>query len=835
MRDGGCYRTIASGRGVNACEDGENGKRLANGTVCFLIGSVQAKGGVFGERAHVIRKVARVRMSAVLVPAGLRRPVPKTVAVIGNYLPRLCGIATFTTDLCTAMAGELGNRGKVIAVVMDDIPEGYAYPSRVKFQLRMNVQGDYRLAADFINVSQADVVILEHEYGIFGGLAGSHILRLLRELQVPLLTTLHTVLTEPDEKQRRVMTELTQLSDYLVVMSRCAFDILSKVYAVPRSKIAFIPHGIPDLPFIDPAFHKDLFSAEGRRFILSFGLLSPNKGIENVIQAMPAIVKKYPDALYVCLGATHPHVRRAKGEGYRHGLQRMTRELGMEEHVKFHNRFVNLKELCEYICAADVYVTPYVNEAQITSGALAYALGAGKAVVSTPYWYASEMLDEGRGVLVPFGDADAIAESIKELFANDVARDAMRKRAYQFCREMVWAQVARSYLSTAEQATQERASRPMPLQRAGKRVAQAENLPEVDLRHLRTLTDDVGMLQHAHLTTPNRRHGYCTDDNARALLVASLDWQLRRDEAIRPVFQTYLAFLADALNPEEGRFRNLMGYDRRWLEVVGSEDSHGRALQGLGMAAAYAPHELMQTVAVQLFQEALPACEGFSSPRSWAYSLIGIHSYLAHYGGDVTARKIRNALADRLFELFRSNAHADWPWCEDLLAYGNPSMVHALLLAGQWIPNGEILEQGIRSLSWLLEVQTAPEGHLSIIGNQGWLVRGGDPARFDQQPIEASELVQACCEAYMATKEEHWLAEAHRCLDWFLGRNDLNAPLHDFTTGGCHDGLTATGPNRNQGAESTLAWLAGLLSFLVQVDRQTLQAKAAGEKASQTV
>ncbi|MHC4441056.1 MAG: glycosyltransferase family 4 protein [Planctomycetota bacterium] len=756
-------------------------------------------------------------------------PIPtldlKKVAVIGNYLPRRCGIATFTTDLCQALDQEIGSKGEVFALAMDDTPQGYRYPQRVRFQLRANFQTDYRLAADFIAGSQANAVILQHEYGIYGGPAGAHILRMLRELRIPILTTLHTVLPEPTAEQRMVMDELWQISDRLVVMSHKAEQLLEEIYCVPVDRIAYIPHGIPDVPFVDPNYFKDQFKAEGRRVILTFGLLSPNKGIENMVEAMPEIVKQFPDVLYIVLGTTHPNLKQKHGEAYRTSLQRRVADLGLVDNVRFRNRFVELEELCEYIGAADLYVTPYLFEQQITSGTLAYAVGAGKAVVSTPYWHAQEMLSEERGIIVPFRDPGALAEAVNYLFANDTERHQMRKRAYNYCRDMVWKQVGRDYLMLAQTAMEERSHKPRPLPPHRKRIGRIEELPELELRHLHNMTDDTGILQHALFTTPNRNHGYCVDDNGRALVVCALYSQLYKSNDLDPLALTYLSYLSHAFNEKSGRFRNFMSYSREWLDSMGSEDSHGRALWGLGMTAAHANSENLRAMGVKMFQQAVQVSEKFISPRAWAYSLLGIHAYLELYSGDAGVRRIRQLLAGKLFDLFKDNSKDDWPWCEPSITYSNATLPHALLLAGTWIPNGEMREAGLRLLEWVCKIQKTGQGHLSLIGNQGWFPYGGEKARFDQQPIEAAQLCCACSEAYRATNDEHWLAESRRSLEWFLGRNDLDSPLYDFASGGCCDGLTPDGPNFNQGAESTLAWLISLLTFQIQVARQTLLAK----------
>jgi glycosyltransferase involved in cell wall biosynthesis len=746
-----------------------------------------------------------------------RDPMVKpSISFVSDYIPRRCGIATFTADLCEAVATRAGERADVFTVAMNDVPEGYPYPERVRFEVRQAVLSDYRLAAEFLNIHQVRSVCLQHEYGIFGGPAGSHILAMLKRLRRPLVTTLHTVLREPDLEQKQVMKQIGRYSDRLAVMSERASDMLKDIYGIPREKIAMIPHGIPDVPFVDPNFYNVQFEVQARRVLFTFGLLSPGKAIEYAIEALPPVVAKHPDVIYIVLGATHPHVRRENGEEYRNSLTRLVSKLGLKENVRFVNRFVDLKELCEFLGAADIYLTPYLNEAQITSGTLAYAMGAGKAVVSTPYWYAEEMLADDRGRLVPFRDSEAMSAQILDLLDNETERHAMRKRAYGFSRKMVWRQVAQQYIDLLDAAGSAWVERQHVVSAAARaederRFDKHSELPEVDLRHLRTLTDDTGVLQHCRFATPDRNHGYCTDDNARALIAAVMYWDLTHDDSVLPLAQTYLAFLSHALEERTGRFRNFMNYDRTWSEVIGSEDSHARAMWGLGMGVALAPHESMIGLATRLFHAGLPATESFSSPRAWAFAIVGLHAYLRRFGGDSEVRRRRALLTDRLAEHFRGTMSHEWPWCEDVVTYANARLPHALLMSGKWLQRGELIDIGKRSLQWLLEVQTNKEGHLSLVGTNGWYPRGGRKAAFDQQPIEALGLVDACIEAYRVTREKHWVNLARRSFNWFLGDNDLRTPLHDFTTGGCRDALHTDRVNENQGAESTLAWLLSLL------------------------
>ncbi len=735
------------------------------------------------------------------------------IGFIGNYLPRQCGIATFTTDLCEAIAAEYSGT-TCIALPVNDIESGYAYPTRVRFELAEKDINSYLRAADFLHTNNVDLVSLQFEYGIFGGRAGSHILALLRELRMPLVTTLHTILQDPDPDQRRVLEEVAALSDRLVVMSRRGAEFLQEIYRVPPDKIDLIPHGIPDVPFVDPSFHKDLFGVEGKIVLLSFGLLSANKGIENVIAALPAILARYPNVVYLILGATHPHVLRDEGETYRLSLQWMAQEKDVEGQVIFYNRFVSLEELVQFISAADIYITPYLSPAQIVSGTLAYTLGAGKAVISTPYWYAEEMLAEERGALVPFRDPAALAGQVINLLDNEAMRHAMRKRAYLFGRTMVWPQVARRYMETFGRARAERRHFTPPGFTVKALDERPGELPPLKLDHLRHMADETGMLQHAIFTVPNYHEGYTTDDNARALMVSTLLEELGSGEALE-LASRYLAFVWYAFNAETGRFRNFMDYQRHWLEDGGSDDCHGRALCALGTVLGRSNTPALHSMAGWLFEQALPAIRATTSPRAWAFALIGIHEYLERFGGDRMASQVREELAGRLLALYQRNRSDEWRWYEEVLTYCNAALPHALLMCGQAMPNKAMTEAGLESLGWLADLQRAEEagGHFVPIGSNGFYHQGGKRARFDQQPVEAQAMVSACLEAARITGDKRWRKEARRAFEWFLGRNDLNLPIYDPMTGGCRDGLHPDRANENQGAESTLAFLQSLLEL----------------------
>jgi glycosyltransferase involved in cell wall biosynthesis len=734
----------------------------------------------------------------------------RKVAFLGDYLPRKCGIATFTTDLRCAIAAKF-SAIQCPVVPVNDLEDGYDYPPEVRFEIAEQDLPSYLRAADFLNISDIDVVCLEHEFGIFGGPAGSHVLALLRELRMPIVTTLHTVLREPNAEQRRVMRDLIRLSTRLVVMSERGREFLREVYQAPENKIDLIPHGIPDMPFADPNYFKDEFAVAGKQVLLTFGLLSPNKGIEFALRALPDIIREFPNVVYIVLGQTHPNLLRDEGEAYRLSLERLAKDLGVQKHVVFFNRFVELEELMRFIGAADIYLTPYLTEAQITSGTLAYAFGAGNAVVSTPYWHAAELLTEERGKLVPFRDEKAIATAVVELLRDDPLRHSMRKNAYKLGRDMVWSRVAQLYVKSFEQARHDHSfvgTKSSPIKTLDEQPGQ---LPEMKLDHLFRLSDSTGIFQHASFTVPNFAEGYCTDDNARALVLALMLKRLGHGSPrIGERAATYAAFLNHAFDRERRRFRNFMSFERRWLEKAGSEDCHGHALWALGLCVAQAGHSSFQMLAAQLFEQALPSATDFTSPRAWAFTLIGIDEYLRRLSGDRRVTQFRELLTAKLVQRYNDAATEDWHWFEDTVSYANAKLPHAMILSGRCMNSAATLELGLKTLRWLMKIQTSEAGSFRPIGSNGFYPRGKERALFDQQPIEAQATVSACIEAYQSTNDAFWIAEARRAFEWFLGRNDLGLALYDATTGGCRDGLHMDRLSQNQGAESTLAFLLSL-------------------------
>src|ERR1700730_16646979 len=750
-----------------------------------------------------------------LSPVPARPALPNRIAVVGNYLPRRCGIATFTKDLCDALHAEYGAT-ELLALPVNDTEEGYNYPVRVRFELSENNLASYRQAADFLNFSNIDLVCLQHEYGILGGRAGAHILELLRHLQVPFVTTLHTVLRDPRPDERAVMEEISTLSDRLIVMSQHSAEILQEVFHVPIDKIDLIPQAIPDLQSTDLNFYKDGFGTEGKNVLLTFGLLSPNKGIENVIKALPRILSRHSNVVYMVSGVTHPHVLRRDGDKYRHYLHTLAKELGVEANVIFRNRFESPQDLIALIGAADIYITPYKHKAQVVSGTLAYALSAGKAIISPPYLHAVELLDGERGALVPFDDPEAIAEKTIALLDDETGRHAMRKRAYLYARDMVWNRAAQKYMQSFERIYNERLRNPRATFSAQNTEKALDRLPAIKLDHLFRMTDQTGMVEHAVFVVPNYPEGYTTDDNARALIVTTLleEIGVHAPAGSADLASRYLAFLWHAFDPATKRFRNSLTYECLWQEPEGSEDSHGRALWGLGTVLGRSRNVGLRGAAGRMFELAVPAAVEFKSPRACAFALLGLQEYLDSFPGDRAALTASDVLANRLLNSYRANHSSDWNWFENSLAYSNARLPQALIRAGIRAANQEMVSSGLEALDWLVTIQRCEvRGHFVPIGSQGFYSKKTEKARFDQQPVEACAVVSACLQAYRATGREHWRKEAWSAMNWFLGDNDLQIALYDSTTGGCRDGLHPDRANENQGAESTLSFLMALLEM----------------------
>jgi glycosyltransferase involved in cell wall biosynthesis len=731
------------------------------------------------------------------------------VAFISSFPPRKCGIGTFTSDLIRSIFAVAKAAFQPLVVAMRANSEA-RYQDPVRFEIRQNVKNDYICAADYLNFSHVDLVCVQHEYGLFGGDAGSYLDILLSRLKPPIVTTLHTILDDPDKAQHKVLVDLCNCSQKVITMNERGITMLRDIYGIAAEKIELIPHGIPDVSFVDSNYYKHKFGMEGRRTILTFGLLNTNKGVEIVLDAMPAIIEAEPTALYIVLGMTHPNVLKEEGESYRFRLQQMVKDLGLEKHVIFHNRFVDDEELRNFLCAADVYVTPYLSRSQLTSGTLSFAVGTGKAVVSTPYWAAVELLADGRGILVPFSDSKRTAQAIISILKDDNLYYSLRRQAYEYGRTRTWPLIGQHYwrLFNTRPAAVHAEPKTMP---AGAKAMSSIELPEPSLDHVRRLTDETGICQHARFTIPDRANGYCTDDNARAVMVTAKYYAQYREPQALELLDRYLAFIMHAQKPD-GLFRNFMNFERTWWQTEPASDAFGRALWAFGTVIAQPPSPQYLSVVKDCFDSSVQHVPE-QHPRAMAYSILGMSDYLKQFPGASDIKRYLELAADGLVIQYGKHSLADWQWFEDILTYDNSVLPHALFVAGAVLDNAQCIEVAQRSCRFLL-ANTLRDDHFSFIGCNGWYRHGKARASFDQQPVEAASTVMMLAAAYEATKDKEFLDLQRKAFDWFLGANDLRVPLYDFRTKGCSDGLMPTGANINQGAESTLGFLLALLTMI---------------------
>ena len=724
------------------------------------------------------------------------------VALVGTAPPRRCGIATFTDDLRRVLT-DLHPASPAVQVALTDREHAYDYGEPVVFEINDAQISDYRAAAELVNSRDIDVVCVQHEFGIFGGPSGRHVDELLEHLDAPVVTTLHTVLADPPPELRAATRRLADRSDRLVVLAEQAVELLVDGYGIDADHVRVIPHGIPDLPSIEPAAAKEAVGAAGRTVLLTFGLLGPAKGIDVALEAMPEVVAAFPDVIYVVLGATHPHVLRDHGEAHRDSLEQRVRDLGLERNVTFVDRYADLDELCLHLAATDVYLTPYLGADQIVSGTLAYAVGMGRAVVSTPYRYAVELLGEGRGALVPFGDAHALAGSVTSLLRDAEGRAAMQRRAFEHGRQMTWPAVARAYEELFAEVVASHERRPATW------VPVGTPAPRFDF--LRRMTDDTGLFQHAAHGIPTRAHGYCTDDVSRALVAAVQGVARCGDPVAAGLVPTYLSFLADAQR-DDGSFENLLSFDRRFVPGTASQDTLGQAVWGLGSVVGEGTTEGWRRLAAELLDRSLPEAGDLTDTRAMAYAVAGLASYLDRFPGALGSRGTMERLAGRLADRLVDHASGSWRWFDDELTYANTKVCEALLLAGRSSDHAGWTADGLATLDFVLDA-TFADGRFDFVGNDGWQGRDGRRASFGQQPIEAGYTAQACMVAYEVTADERYVDRARAAVEWLLGRNRLGVALYDPATGRCADGLDRHGASGNAGGESVACALLGLLAL----------------------
>jgi glycosyltransferase involved in cell wall biosynthesis len=733
------------------------------------------------------------------------------LAYIGTYPPRECGIGTFTKNLYKSMVknSEISKDSiEGFIVAMNDHDQNYDYPEEVKFTIRQEHQRDYISAVKFINLSGADICILEHEFGIFGGQDGVYILSLLHRLEIPLIVTLHTIIKAPSYNEKAILVEICRMANKIIVMSHKAIEFLTSIYNIERDKIVFTDHGVPDIQF-SQVQAKEEFNLENKRVLLTFGFIGRNKGIETVIKAMPKVIEKYPDVLYMVLGKTHPNVLRYSGEEYRIYLQHLVKSLHLNNHVFFLNEYINQKELFKYLSAADIYITPYTNEAQITSGTLSYAIGVGSAVVSTPYWHASELLADGRGKLFDFNDSDGLSSILLELLGNPDELRNLRKKAYDYGRKITWPKTGEKYVVVAKKILEYK-----PNVLVKKEITiDPLILPPFSLAHIKRLTDDTGIIQHANFGIPNLKEGYCLDDNARALLMVLMAFRQKKNSLALDLSPIYLSYI-NYMQNKDGTFRNYLSFNRNFLDEVGSEDSFGRTIWALGYLLDNAPNDAYYQTGRSLFFNASPNFETLQSVRGIANTIVGISYYLmSNPSDDSMTERLRN-LTYKLIEQFEENSSPEWQWFEPWLTYDNGMLPFALLHSAERLKESKIAEVGLKTMNFLTEI-TLKDGYFSAIGNEKWYNKGGERSIFAQQPVDTLAMVLMYHQAFHLTKDKEYLTKLFSCFMWFLGENDLRMNLFDFETKGCCDGFESYGVNRNQGAESSLAYLISHLTVLL--------------------
>jgi glycosyltransferase involved in cell wall biosynthesis len=732
------------------------------------------------------------------------------IAFIGTYPPRECGIGTFTNNLFNSVVinnkkTESTNDGFVVA--LNDFTNNYEYPEEVKRIIRQEHQEDYLQAAKYINLSGADLCVLEHEFGIFGGQNGVYILPLLHRLEVPLMVTLHTILKTPSYNEKAVLHEICKMASKIVVMSHKAIEFLVSIYDVPKEKIVFIDHGVPDLQFDTEKSKKEL-KLENKKVLMTFGFIGRNKGIETVIKALPKVIEKHPEVIYLVLGKTHPNVFRHSGEEYRIFLMRLVKNLQLEKHVVFLNEFVNVNDLFKYLSATDIYITPYLNEAQITSGTLSYAVGVGSAVISTPYWHASELLADGRGRLFNFNDSDELTSVLSALLDNPDELNILKSKAREYGKKITWPKTGEKYVAIAEQIIKHGITE---LEKKDT-IFDLLILPPFSLAHINRLTDDTGIIQHAKFGIPNLKEGYCLDDNSRALLMVLMAYRQMKDIRALDLLPVYLSYI-HYMQSRDGTFRNFLSFSRNYMDEIGSEDSFGRTIWALGYLLGNAPNDAYYQTGKEVFFNAAQNFEKLNSIRSIANTMIGVCYYLkTNPTDDSMTERLRN-MAHNLVKHYEENESDDWNWFESLLAYDNGILPLALLHSVEILNEDKVLEVAMKSMQFLT-THTLDENYLSIIGNEKWYKKDGERSVFAQQPIDAMAMVLMYHQAFHVTKNKEYLNKLYTSFLWFLGENDLRMSLFDFETNGCCDGFESYGVNRNQGAESSLAYLISHLTVL---------------------
>jgi glycosyltransferase involved in cell wall biosynthesis len=734
-----------------------------------------------------------------------------TIANISTFLPRECGIATFSNNLLKSIVNNNIDDGLTInpfVVAIDKCNDHFKYPKIVKYKIRQNQMADYINTANFINYSNANLCILQHEFGIFGGESGTYILSLIQNLKIPFVVVYHTVLEEPTYTQKIIVQKISEKASKIIVMNKLAIRFLKNIYGVPEKKVIQIEHGVPNFKFLEPTIKNKRLDFKGKKVLLTFGLINRNKGIETVLEALTEVVKKHKDIIYVILGKTHPNVIKESGEEYRNYLHQLVHKYKLSNYVYFYNHFVTDEELFDYVSATDIYIVPYLNKAQMTSGPLSYAVGAGCAVISTPFWHAEELLSDNKGLLYDFGDYQSLSEKLMFLLDNPEEMLAYRKRAYTYGRSLIWSETGNKYAKLIQKIVQKN-------EKTSKEEVHSFNsmiMPAFSLKHIKKLTYNTGIIQHATYNVPNLKTGYCIDDNSRALLMTVMAWNQLKDEDALNLIPKYLSFVAYMQN-EDGSFRNFLSFDNQYLDEQGSEDSFGRTIWALGYLIHYPPNSGYFQLASELFSKAIPNFNKLKEIRSIACTANGLYHYLKRNPSDEKMMVLYTSLTNKIINKIQIERDTNWVWFENKLTYCNGIIPLTLFYAYKLIKDKKTLHLAIEVLNFLNEIKFK-NNYLNIIGNDGWFEKGKSPAEFAQQPVNVTAMILAYYQAYKVTKKKSYLDNMYTSYLWFLGDNKLAIPLYNFDTEGCSDGLESFGINKNQGAESTISYLIAHLKVL---------------------
>lgn len=722
----------------------------------------------------------------------------KKILFLSTYPPRECGIATFTKDLSDAVRKKFGNIVRpAIMAVNESESSLYRYGKNVKATLTQDEIASYEKAARKINSMRSiSIVNIQHEFGLFGGEYGSHILRFMELVDKKIVTTLHTVLDEPTHAMKEVVKGIFARSDMAVVMTQTAKSILHKQYGVDPEKVVVIPHGVPGMRFEKAEKIKRKYGIKNRNVIVTFGLLSRGKGIEHFISSVPKIIEKHPDTLYLVVGQTHPRVREQEGESYRVELKGLAERLGIAENVKFLDKFLTLDEIKECLCMASIYASPSLDPQQICSGTVSYAMGAGKAIISSTNKYNSEVLASERGIIIGRPSSKRFAQQTIRLLDDENLRKRLERNAFEYSRKMTWPNVSTQYFNAFAGLSQ---LDPEPFSR----------LPRISFRHFSNMTDEFGIVQFANYSKPDIESGYTLDDNARALAVAVMGYERYGTKKMLKFADTFLGFV-EKCQLHDGGFHNIVDGSREFSDDVGSEDSFGRAVWALGRTLKSALPEEYRLRAKKMLEKAIPGGNEIESPRAQADTLIGLVSSREYFNGEITP--IKERLVDSLVSKYVEASDGGWKWFEGYLTYGNSRIPEALFDAHGYDKSGLAAKIARESIDFLTKTLFIG-GKLVPIGQDKWYVKGMERSLYDQQPIEAAGMTTAYLKAFEKTSDSTYLKKARASFDWFLGKNSMNQVVYDEATGGCFDGLTPNGVNANEGAESTVSYLYARLSI----------------------